>query len=86
MILAARQCLVVKLPERVILEVALEVKSLGRFTRDTLTELKDVQGRLKRASAEDVITDLDLVYGSVVRRDLVANTPLSLRDIELRSS
>jgi len=57
-ILAARQCLVVKLPERVILEVALEVKSLGRFTSDTLTELKDVQGRLKRASAEDTCRSL----------------------------
>ena len=57
-ILAARQCLVVKLPERVILEVALEVKSLGRFTSDTLAELKDVQGRLKRASAEDTCRSL----------------------------
>jgi len=53
MVLAARQCLAVNMPERALLEVALEVKSLGRFTRDLLTELKDVQGRLKRASLEE---------------------------------
>lgn len=40
---------------------------------------------LKRASADDVITDLNLVYGSVVKRDIAANTPLSMRDIEPRS-
>ncbi len=68
-ILAARQCLLVKLPERLILEVALEVKSLGRFTRDTLAELKDVQGRLKRSSAEETCRALRR-RSSEIRRQL----------------
>ena len=68
-ILAARQCLLVKLPERLILEVALEVKSLGRFARDTLAELKDVQGRLKRSSAEETCRSLRR-RASEIRRQL----------------
>lgn len=37
---------------------------------------------LKRASAEDVITELEFAYGKVLKRALSANAPLATSDIE----
>ncbi len=52
-VLAARKAGAVAIPERALLEIALEVKSLGRFASSMGQELKEVQRRLKLASLEE---------------------------------
>lgn len=46
------------------------------------TRLSPTDLVLKRASAEKVITDLELAYGRTTKRGLKANSPLSLNDID----
>ncbi len=75
-VLAARQCVAVNMPERALLEAALELKGLARFARDMLAELKDVQARLKRASLDETCRNL---------RRRITEIRRQLRQVEDRS-
>jgi RNA polymerase primary sigma factor len=57
-VLSARQAGSIEIPERVLSEIAMEIKSLGRFAEDLEVELREVQRRRKLSSLDETRRNL----------------------------